>query len=418
MGAIYIDPDASILVEIDDNGTTITATLALQPKGHDKKTRIQLTTEHLGRLCQTTAWLYLRETGNKPVWNFPVASPLDNIPQEVEEMARPTKQQREKAELLVSLEFLAQLKGDDLTALFRKNELVATDGVVTIGVPVTTSLEVCPRLRETIQALRIAGREFQITQLSDKLISLSAGPFTAQIPCIEKEVSPAANIFPDQKIADLNSEFLAALIKAGMAADDKAPRLVESSILCRNGSVVASDGKCLVEIWHGNSFPVVVIPKASATALAKTKKEPIGLGVEYTENEISAITFHFKDGSWLKTQVYKEAWPNVDALFTGYDQLQYRPLPSDIFTAAENLSKFVKVSKSVTIADAALTLGTEISQTLSESLGMSGRIDIDHLLILSGVVDRYAVMQIPNEGSRIYLTGANTRAVVVLSAAG
>jgi hypothetical protein len=56
--------------------------------------------------------------------------------------------------------------------------------------------------------------------------------------------------------------------------------------------------------------PALSFPKPAAVAIANAKKPLSGFGFSRT-----SATFYFEDGSWYKTQLYGEQWPDIDALF-------------------------------------------------------------------------------------------------------
>lgn len=279
--------------------------------------------------------------------------------------------EKENNELLASLEFLALIKTDETTALFRDGQLVATDGVVTIGVPVDTSLNACPNLHKTLNALRICGREFQLTQLTDRQIEIKNNNFRAKIECIEPALSPAMHIKPDAAQWGLNNHFIEALMAVAPIAVENATRLVETTILCKDSTVIASDGKVLMQLWHGLPFPNVVFPKQSAILLSKTKKEIQSFGVGYNQDgQLSSITFHFTDKSWLKTQLYVESWPELSHVLDAADLSQPTMLPPEFFDAVNNVAKFTEEGKPIWLLNTMVACGGA-SQTLTAAIGIN-----------------------------------------------
>lgn len=308
---------------------------------------------------------------------------------------KPTKAkaaQKATSELLASLEFISLIKKDsDTSALFRGGQLVATDNVVTVGIPVSTDLNACPHLEKTVAALRICGQSFDITQLPEGAIAIKGGSFRARIPCISADLAPAAPIMPDQGMYAIDSRFTAALSGVAAIATENATRLVETTILCRNGTVVASDGKIILEIYHGIAFPQIILPKHAATLLAKTKKEPKLFGVGYNqEQQISSITFHFEDGSWLKSQLYTQGWPDIDRVLAANDFV-IEALSSDFFDACANIGTFAEDGKAIlldktTIKTSGDTEGA--SQVLGTAMSITAAFNPTYIKFLSNYVDK------------------------------
>lgn len=329
---------------------------------------------------------------------------------------KPTKAkatQKETSELLASLEFISLIKKDqDTSALFRSGQLVATDGVVTVGIPVNTDLTACPHLEKTVAALKICGRSFDITQLPEGAISIKGGSFRARIPCVPIELAPAAAIQPDPAQYAIDSRFTAALSGVARIATENATRLVETTILCRNGTVVASDGKILLEIFHGIQFPEIILPKHAASLLAKTKKEPKLFGVGYNQDgKISSITFHFDDNSWLKSQLYTDNWPDIDRILAAND-FTLEALSHDFFEACANISKFVEDGKPICLNKTTLQTRDEtVTQVLKTATTITAMFNPDYIKFLSNYVNKIGYSE---RALALYFYGETARAALMI----
>lgn len=327
-----------------------------------------------------------------------------------------SKKKAEKATnfLLECLEFIGLVKGEDTTALFRNGQLVATNGTVTIGVPINAEITACPNLEKLTRALQICGSSFQLTHLSPTELAVSNGKFHATIPCIEPAASPAASMQPDLSCAPLTPAFLASLTAVGIVATEGAARMVEASILCRSGSVVATNGKILVEHTHGIDFPQIVLPKASSLALAKTSKEPVSFGVGWdVDRQINSITFYFADKSWLKTQLYREAWPDFDGLFSG--QLQWLEIPPEFYAAVRNVAPFADDKETIFVSPALARTDVNTEKGAKQVIpGGYQYWEAQFNSVLLGYTEGPAThfAYAPDTG-RLYFWGNNYRAVVM-----
>ena len=106
---------------------------------------------------------------------------------------------------------------------------------------------------------------------------------------------------------------------------------------------MGSTGQVILESWHGNSMPNgIVIPKAFASAILKSKKELAAFGFN---RDISTFTVHFKDGSWIRTQTYAEKWPDISRILTCDPEIierDLKPVPSGFWEGISAVEKFAK----------------------------------------------------------------------------
>jgi hypothetical protein len=103
-------------------------------------------------------------------------------------------------------------------------------------------------------------------------------------------------------------------------------------------TAVATNGVSIVEAWHGIDLPPgLLMPKASALAIAKATKKLAGFG--YSPN---SATFWFEDGSFIKTQLFSERFPNYVSVIEGSD---YWTLPEAFFAAVAAIAPFTEEGK-------------------------------------------------------------------------
>jgi hypothetical protein len=196
-------------------------------------------------------------------------------------------------------------------------------------------------------------------------LAIRGAGFNAFVPCLASDlVQPIA---PDAAQWPLDdAAFRTALAAVAPIAVEAAGRVIECSVLVRQGTAVATNGKIIAEAWHGQNFPTLVVPKASVAQLLKIKKRIVafGLGFDpFEPSKILSVTFHFEGNSWLKTQLYLEPWPDVDRLFNEVQPV-YAPVPPDFFAAVDRVVPFVAKDFPK------LFIGpTELSTSLDESEG-------------------------------------------------
>jgi len=209
----------------------------------------------------------------------------------------------------------------------------AFDGVLTVAAPVEEDLEACPHTLQFIDALSKAGDELSITQLSPNTLAVSSGVFRALVPCVAVEDVPIPP--PDPQCAVIDDRIKAALAAVAGLAMDGAPNATYAAVLLQAGSAVATNGAALLEAWHGIDLPPgLMLPKAAASAIAKASKALTGFG--YSQ---SSATFYFEDGSFIKSQLYGERYPNYASVLD-VPNLNLWPIPEDFYRAVRAIESF------------------------------------------------------------------------------
>lgn len=249
-------------------------------------------------------------------------------------MRRPTIKQNESA-LLSSVRQLSTILKDDGSILethvaLRNGWAVAFNGVIAIGEPIKEDLQVCPNGLLLKEALSKCGQGFTITNANNKL-TIKGDKFKAVVPCLPLEDIQTA--FPDPQIAATDDRLKAALAAvAPLALDEGA--VVTASVLIDKGTCVATDRLVIIQAWHGIDLPpMLALPKALIKPLIGNPKKLSGFG--YSN---SSCTFHYEDGSWIKTQYYADKWPDVSMILD--KKTNAWPLPENFYEGVKALTPF------------------------------------------------------------------------------
>lgn len=235
------------------------------------------------------------------------------------------------AGLVAALDFIkiAQLEKGDVDQThcrFIPGFLMAGNRVLQAGITIKEEIEACPHTLNLFNALSRCRETVAITKLDNGYLSIVSGPYCAKIPAVDGADIPP--IMPDPMAAPLNGEFRKALEIASLPVQESATRVICNSVWFTNGSCCGTDGKIMLEYWHGLSLPPVLVPKASINAVLKCGKEFKGIGAS-----ASSVTFWFADDSWIKTQIYAETMPDHNALLSR----EHTPtvLPDNLYEAIE-----------------------------------------------------------------------------------
>lgn len=233
--------------------------------------------------------------------------------QEWDSMARPkgSSNKKKTTDMQAALDFVSCAITENTehwkgSLQFREGFMLAFDGVISAGVKVSEEFAACPHfghMKRVVERAALEGANF--TQLDVSKLAVTAGKFKAVIPCLDPAIMPP--VVPDANIAPANDALRAGFEIIGPIVKENGLTVVEASLLLQGSSMVACDRILMAEYYHGNDLPPgLVLPKRFVNAIVATKKKIVGFG--FTSGQ--TMTLHFEDGSWIKTQLFSEAWPS------------------------------------------------------------------------------------------------------------
>lgn len=211
------------------------------------------------------------------------------------------------------------------------------NGAVAMGCMVDIDTTANPELERFLLALSKCQQEVSITQTKHDIV-VTSGKFKAHIPCLGNELFMP--IVPANPIAQMDDRFRKSIGIVGRLAKESAARLMEASVYTRANSALCSNGHVIIESWHGNDMPPMTIPKKSSDIICKIDKPIRSFGLDWVGDQVSALTIWFDDGSFFKTQLYVEAWPEFDRLLDAKADLW--PIPDGFWSGLETIADLVE----------------------------------------------------------------------------
>lgn len=189
--------------------------------------------------------------------------------------------------------------------LLTSKTATAFNGILGAGHIIDEEIYAAPNNKLMIDALTKCGKNLSITQLDAHRLSIKSDKFKAIIPCIEPIlISP---IQPDSPVGEINDDLKIGLETVSVLVNDNAQIIHLCSIQMRANTLVACNGALVFEYWHGIDLPTLSIPKSFVQAISKINKKLTRFGFSET-----SITFWYEDDSWIRSQLFKDQWPDVD----------------------------------------------------------------------------------------------------------
>jgi hypothetical protein len=219
--------------------------------------------------------------------------------------------------------------------------LYAFDGVVGIGTKIAEHLGVAAHTATLMAALQRAKSGPLVLTVQDTQLIVSAGRLRVPVPCVDLQSMPWVE--PDPPTVPLTPAFRDALALVAPIASATATRVALACVLLRSGSCVGTDGNIIVEAWHGANTPRLCLPKETAAALLKCPKAIVSVG-----SSPGRCTFYFDDGSWLRSQLYEDKYPDIDPILNRPNNPQ--PVPEGFFEAVAAVSPFVGESGALSLS--------------------------------------------------------------------
>lgn len=291
--------------------------------------------------------------------------------------------------------------------LITNHWMVATNGILTIATPIAEDLQACPQTAKLEEALKKTGEELSITQLSAESLSVGSGEINALVPCMSMQaVQPTG---PDPIGGPIDDSLKDAFKLLAPIVTEGASEAYAAAVLMAGTTAVATNDHVIVEAHHGLNLPTsVLVPKAACMAVAKSNKVLTGLGYSGP-----SCTFHFEDGSFIKTQLFAEQYPNY-GLFLDAD------LGATAYPAADNL--FEAIGMIATMSNDGTVYFREGGIWSEEEGGSNYKIDdmpmpenfgfnSKYLMLVKGCFDDVTFMD--GEKRALHFTGPNMRGMVM-----
>jgi hypothetical protein len=324
-------------------------------------------------------------------------------------MKKEKKTKQPTSQLLEALDFISVAQKEQglphqTHCRMINNYIVSMDGVLSAGSKITEDIVACPHTFMLLMALKKCKETLSLTMLENNRISVQSGKLKVIVPCASFDVMQSS--LPDIKCGVIDNKIRLGFELLSPLISENSQHLATASLYLKPFSMVATNRHVIFEYWHGYDLPPnLILPKAFINAVMKIKKDIEGFG--FSDR---TFTLWFSDGSWLKTQLYKETWPDVNAILNApiYPSL----IPSEFFEALNTINSFPKEDKIVYF------LNNKLQSTINENSGVFCDVEglpnnlafnTNYLLMLENIANK---IDFTTYKDKAYFVGENIRGAV------
>lgn len=330
-------------------------------------------------------------------------------------MARPKKPStklQSSNKLLEALNFLSSVTTEVGTPyqthiLLQNKTAVAYNDILSAGCLIDEEIFAAPHNSTLIKALSKCTEGYSLTIDGTKIICKS-GKFKASIPCMDPSLLVFR--FPDNPCAVLDDSFKAAIQCMDiLKAEPNAQETHLLAFLLNGQSTLTTNGKLLIEYWHGLDLPTIAIPKAIIAPILKSPKKLTQFGFSQT-----SVTFYFEDNSWIKSQLYDKPYPVESVLNLMNKNCNPIPVPADFFKALATVEPFSESGSVYFERDLLCSHNTVEAGATHECIGLSkGPVyNAKYLNMIKDYVTQIDFFVPERNGYLCYFYGKQTRGII------
>ena len=209
------------------------------------------------------------------------------------------------------------------------------NGRMALSSPIAIDLDCKPKAAAFVSAIGKCSDTVSLSMTPAGKLRIISGKFRAVVECIDKDVphlEPSGDIVPLGGVALLDCfRTLSAFV------GDDATRPWSGGVLLRGRSAFATNNVCLIEWWMNAPMPFDVnIPSAALREMIRIGEEPVAMQISK-----SNITFHYKDGRWVLTNLLSTEWPDLSRVLDRDCVNKPVKLHEKLFEGIETLKSFV-----------------------------------------------------------------------------
>lgn len=180
------------------------------------------------------------------------------------------------------------------------------NGMLALCSPIPFDIKCKPKAEPLVKAIANCTDTVTLSLTAAGRLAIKSGKFKAFVDCHPAEETPHAMPEGDTVVID-GAALLQAFKTLYPFIGDDASRPWSNGVLLLGQSAFATNNITLVEYWTGINVPEPInIPRAAIKEMIRID-EPF----ESAQLAKNSITFHYKGGRWIRTQLFETKWPDL-----------------------------------------------------------------------------------------------------------
>ena len=218
-------------------------------------------------------------------------------------------------------------------SIIRNGRITASNGMLSMSSPIPFDIECSPHTH-TLNSVISKCKDTIHLEVSRGLLIVKSGDIVAEIECYDQSKGVLPTVDPDKNIHTLDNSITSAMSLISKIPNERSKNVICGSVYIKRFSVIATNQDIIIEAWHPFDMPLIAIPKKAMMAIIKAPHPLCGFGLGG-----NSATFWYEDGSWLKSQLYMNAWP--DSIGDRVESINSPPceIPKDFFKAVADIEK-------------------------------------------------------------------------------
>lgn len=217
----------------------------------------------------------------------------------------------------------------------KNGRICGFNGTLAVSTPTDLAVTAMPKAASFVKAIEKMPDATQVVLnlTAAGRLSVKSGNFRVSVECLADDMA-FPDVEPEGVTTMLSGGLLPVLDKVAPFMGVDASRPWSRGVLLRGQSAFATNNIVLIQHWLSSAFPVeVTLPSDAVKEMLRIGIEPIS--VQAAER---SVTFHYPDGSWLRTAHATDPWPDLSRVLD--NPSEPRPFPAGFFDGVSRLDAF------------------------------------------------------------------------------
>lgn len=183
------------------------------------------------------------------------------------------------------------------------------DGKIAICAPLQIDVDCNVNIDKLLASVKNCKENMSTTLTAKGKLSVKSGKFKSYLQCVENNNHVVTDPSDHGEHIGLNDLDLVKNLKKLLPfLTNPEPNSFNQGVMFGHNSVFASNNVILLQLWIGfNATSIINVPCETIKLLCSINYEPESMVID--EN---AITFRYDNGLWLRSNLLKSQWPDVN----------------------------------------------------------------------------------------------------------